>query len=198
MFPLKGSCQRVIVSLSYDSFSRPLPELCLRRPKLLAITANDQRRLLLSLLFLVLVCTHIFLRTTGYTGALACFVRFEPARNVKHALPRRETSMRGSTRFSNFGVRVSPFGLAAGPTPHALPDGQPTKLDSARTQVKQHSRYQFPRRLTQTLKMCRRWNFTVCSLTIRRKPISALVNPSTQHNATCASRRLKFLFSTTR
>src|SRR3989442_13926481 len=54
------------------------------------------------------------------------------------------------------------------------------------------------RRFTPNLtKIFRRWNFTVCSVTSNRAPISALVSPSAQHKATCASRRLKFLSSTT-
>lgn len=40
MLALESAGQRVILSLNDDAVSDPLPELCLRRPELLAVAAD--------------------------------------------------------------------------------------------------------------------------------------------------------------
>ena len=59
MLPFERSSQRIVICLGYDAFPHPLPELGLRGPKLLAIPADYQGRLLLFLLLLVFVCAHL-------------------------------------------------------------------------------------------------------------------------------------------
>lgn len=51
--------QRTVIRFGYHAFPHPLPKLSLRGPKLLAITADYQGRLLLFLLFLVFVYAHL-------------------------------------------------------------------------------------------------------------------------------------------
>ena len=60
MLAVECAGQRAIVGLGYNSFPDPLPKLRLGGPELFPIAANHQRRFLLSLLFLVLVCAHYF------------------------------------------------------------------------------------------------------------------------------------------
>jgi len=54
MLASKSARKRIIVCFYEATFSGPLPELCLRGPKLLAIAANHQRRFLFLFLFLLL------------------------------------------------------------------------------------------------------------------------------------------------
>jgi len=58
MLSFECSCQRMIVGFCDRAISDPLPELRLRRPKLLSITANNQGCSLLYLLFPGLACAH--------------------------------------------------------------------------------------------------------------------------------------------
>ena len=59
MLSSKYPRQRLVISLDHDAFSYPLPELCLRGPKLFTIAADYQGRLLLfNLLLLVFLCLH--------------------------------------------------------------------------------------------------------------------------------------------
>jgi hypothetical protein len=54
MLTSKSTRERVILCFYEATFPGPLPELCLRGPKLLAIAANHQRRFLFLFLFLFL------------------------------------------------------------------------------------------------------------------------------------------------
>jgi hypothetical protein len=58
MFAMKRSRQRTVISLYNDAFPHPLPKLCLGGPKLFAISADDQRGLLLALLCFIFALTH--------------------------------------------------------------------------------------------------------------------------------------------
>jgi hypothetical protein len=53
------SRQGPVIRLGYHAFPHPLPKLSLRGPKLFAITADYESRLLLFLLFLIFVCAHL-------------------------------------------------------------------------------------------------------------------------------------------
>lgn len=61
MLPFERSSQRTVICLGYDAFPHPLPELGLRGPKLLAIPADYQGRLLFFLFLLVFVDAHLLL-----------------------------------------------------------------------------------------------------------------------------------------
>jgi hypothetical protein len=90
----KSTRERVVLCFYEATFPGPLPELSLRRPKLLAVAANHQRRFLFLLLFLLHVQfdprffgRHFDLRISPF--------RFEGRSSCK--APEGEASMRGGT-----------------------------------------------------------------------------------------------------
>ena len=56
MFAIKRAGKRVIAGLGDDAIPGPLPELGLRRPELLPVTTDHQRRFLFSLFLFVFAC----------------------------------------------------------------------------------------------------------------------------------------------
>src|SRR5437016_4946177 len=100
MFSNERPCQRTVIRLGYDAFPHPLPKLSLGGPKLLAITADYESRLLLFLLFLVFVCAHLYIplalrliltiRKSRDTSAPVCSFHFPNSRAKwqTHSTPR--------------------------------------------------------------------------------------------------------------
>ena len=174
MLSFKGAGQRVVVGLGDNTFSHPLPKLSLRSPKLFSVFADYQRRFFLFLFLLVFVCAHTAFRLRAPDTLRPWRVLpFQPAG------PKGETH--GTPGKTNIPVTPDQERLPTTGKPH-MRGG--TKF-SIQTNYSSRRDISSARLLTPNLmKMCRKWNFTVCSLTNNRRPISAFVSPSTQHNAT--------------
>ena len=86
MLAPKQPRQRLIARLHHDALSHPLPELRLRRPKLLPIATDHERRFLFPLLFLrnyVWLCRH------------QCTLHPLRVAREDTQVPEREASLRG-------------------------------------------------------------------------------------------------------
>ncbi len=91
MLALKRACKRLIRCFHDDTFPDPLPELCLRRPELLTVAADNQRRaFLLFLLFLFDV--QLFIRFPNTLRPSSATPLVKLYKETMHTVPRREAS----------------------------------------------------------------------------------------------------------
>src|ERR1041385_1470455 len=123
MFPAKRASQRVVMGFRNDAFSHPLPELRLRRPKLLSVFTDYQRGFLLLLFLLFRSCSH-------FAQLLSAIAQLGKLSNESNSVYRlRSSPQRGEIFIVTAGITSSRSDRSATrPYDHHAPAGAPRTM----------------------------------------------------------------------
>jgi hypothetical protein len=124
MLPVEHSSQRMIAAFLDDTVSEPLPELCLRGPKLFTVPTNDKRGFLLPFSLRIVSAHRLSFDDSIHKCHRVSKLHLGSEWRKSRCTP-REASMRGGIKFSlseSDSFRTKPISVEEQPAPlHQLP-----------------------------------------------------------------------------